>query len=462
MKKSTSLLFFLIALSFLFSLNSCSNQSGSKQITEKSDSVQFTVKHPDWIKSANIYEVNLRQYTKSGTINEFRKQLPRLKELGVDILWFMPVQPLGVKNRKGKLGSYYSIKDYKAINPEFGTMADFNAMVKEIHELGMYVIIDWVANHTAWDHVWTKEHPDFYTKDSLGNFMPPKGTDWSDVIDLNYDNKDLRKEMMSCLKFWIDSSNIDGYRCDVAGWVPTDFWNNVRTKLDSIKPVFMLAEAEQADLQYKAFDASYGWEFHQLMNKVAKGEKSVADIDTFFTKDTINYSANAIRMQFTTNHDENSWNGTVYEKFGDGSKAFTVLYYTVPGMPLIYSGQEAGLKKRLLFFEKDLIDWNADKELGAFYKSLNSLKKDQSALWNAKNGAKLIRIKTNNDTKVFAFIRENEQSKVLVILNLSKEPLKVKLDTKDDYSNLKNYFSKANFSGNEMELKPWEYQVFVK
>ncbi len=462
MKKSSLILISLIALSFLFLINSCSNQSASKQKVENKDSAQYLVKHPEWIKSANIYEVNLRQYTKSGTINEFRKHLPRLKELGVDILWFMPVQPVGVKNRKGKLGSYYSVKDYTAINPEFGTMADFNAMVKEIHEMGMYIILDWVPNHTAWDHTWTKSHPEFYTKDSLGNFMPPTGTDWSDVIDLNYDNAGLREEMIRCLKFWIDSANIDGYRCDVASWVPTDFWNDVRVKLDSIKPIFMLAEAEQADLQYKAFDAGYGWGFHHVMHQVAKGEKTVAAIDSFLIKDSSTYSANAIHMQFTTNHDENSWNGTEYEKFGAGSKAFAVLYYTIPGMPLIYSGQEVGLNKRLKFFEKDQIDWNANKEVNAFFKSLNALKKEQSALWNAENGAKLSRIKTNKDSNVFAFIRENEQSKVLVITNLSKETVKVKLDITSNCSDMKNYFSKSNFSSNEMELKAWEYLVFVK
>jgi glycosidase len=462
MKKYTTLVISTIALSFFFLLNSFNEKTFGQANAENLNSAKFQVKHPGWIKSANIYEVNLRQYTKSGTINEFRKQIPRLKKLGVDILWFMPINPIGEKNRKGKLGSYYSVKDYKAVNPEYGTMADFKAMVKEIHKLGMYVIIDWVPNHTSWDNKWTVNHPEYYSRDSSGKFLPPHGTDWTDVIQLNYQNKALRNEMINCLKFWIDSANIDGYRCDFAVGVPTDFWNEARFELDKVKPVFMLAEAEQPDHQYKAFDAGYGWEFHHLMHNVAKGEKTVADIDAYFAKDSMTYAKNAIHMYFTTNHDENSWNGTEYEKFGDGSKAFAVLYYTVPGMPLIYSGQEAGLNKRLLFFEKDTINWDTNKELAAFYKSLNRLKKEQSALWNAENGARMKRIKTNNDSKVFAFMRENEKGKVLVILNLTKDKVNLKLETNDNFSNLKNYFNKTNFSNKELELKPWEYQVFVK
>ncbi|OQX99076.1 MAG: alpha-amylase, partial [Bacteroidetes bacterium 4572_117] len=288
---------------------------------ETADFSKFTVKHVDWIKTANIYEVNLRQYTKSGTIKEFEKHLPRLKEMDVDILWFMPVQPVGKKNRKGSMGSAYSVQDYIKVNPDFGTMEEFKSLVAKIHEMDMYVLIDWVANHTAWDHPWTQSHPEFYTKDSTGNFMPPKDTDWSDVIDLNYDNNEMRKEMIEALKFWITEADIDGYRCDVAGMVPTDFWDEARKELDSIKPVFMLAEWESTDMHFKAFDMSYSWDFHHLMNDVAKGEKSVKDIDDYFEKDELSYPANAIRMYFTSNHDENSWNGTVIERMGDASKA---------------------------------------------------------------------------------------------------------------------------------------------
>jgi glycosidase len=461
MKKFVTKEISLITIVLSFLLIACKDQPKSGQ-TGNLDSAHYMVKHPDWIKSVNIYEVNLRQYTKSGTIKEFMTHLPRLKEMGVEVLWFMPITPIGEKNRKGKLGSYYSVKDYKAVNPEFGTIDDFKKLVTEIHQLGMYVLIDWVPNHSAWDNDWAIKNPDYYTKDSLGNFIPPVGTDWTDVIDLNYDNQNMRAEMISALKFWIDSTKIDGFRCDHAAGVPTDFWNQASIVLDSIKPVFMLAEAEQPDHQYTAFDAGYAWTLHHLMHAIAKGEKNVADLDAYFAIDTAVYDPNAIMLQFTTNHDENSWNGTEYEKFGEATKTFSVLTYTVPGIPLIYSGQEAGLKKRLLFFEKDEIDWHANKELFGFFKSLNALKKEQPALWNGEFGAELKRIKTDADSTVFAFVRENKDSKVLVITNLTKNIVKVKLETNDDFTNLKSYFSKYSFTGKEMTLNPWEYLVFVK
>jgi len=457
--------FFAMALFLVFS--ACNNQSVDDQ-EEKLDSIEtndfkeFTVQHVDWVKTANIYEVNLRQFTKSGTIKDFEKHLPKLKELGVDILWFMPIHPVGEKNRKGGMGSAYSVKDYKKVNPDFGTMDDFKTLVTKIHEMDMYVILDWVANHTAWDNVWVETYPEFYTKDSLGNFMSPKDTDWSDVMDLNYDNQELRKEMTDALKFWVTEANIDGYRCDVAGFVPTDFWDKVREELDAIKPVFMLAEWESADMHYKAFDMSYGWEFHHIMNLVAKGEKSVKDIDAYFEKDELNYPANAIRMYFTSNHDENSWNGTVMERMGDARKAMAVLSVTIPGMPLIYSGQEAGLNKRLEFFEKDEIDWESGENLRPLYKSLLNLKKEHPALWNGDEGGKMTRIKTSDDDKIFAFSREKGDDLVYVVFNFTKDTQKVKLEVELSESAYKDIFSENMLDSEEFEMQAWEYRIYVK
>jgi len=461
MKYSNFVLYIMLTCLF-FGLFSCGQGQTSNQAADRTDSVKFAVEHPDWAKNAVLYEVNVRQYSKAGTFKEFETQLPRLKELGVDILWFMPVNPIGSKNRKGKLGSYYSVKDYKAINPEFGTFNDFKSLVKNAHDLGFHVIIDWVANHTAWDNAWVKEHPDFYTKDSLGHFIPPVGTDWADVVDLNYDNKQLWAEMTSAMKFWVDSANIDGFRCDVADWVPIEFWDQARIELNKVKPVFMLAEAERPELHKNAFDASYGWEFHHIMNKVAKGEKNVTSIDSFFVRESSKYNSDAMRMQFVTNHDENSWNGTVKEKFGNGEKAFAMLTYTVPGIPLIYSGQEAGLDKRLKFFESDPIDWGKDKELSKFYKSLNALKKQNPALWNGDKGAPLKRIKTSADTCIFAFSRDNGTNMVLVIANLSAKDAVFSLNTNVSYNGMKNYFDATPYKDNKFTLKPWEYRVFVK
>lgn len=494
---------FALVVTVIFSF-SCNSKSGAEKNTTTSDSGQFLVNHPDWIKRANIYEVNLRQYSPGGTIKEFEAHLPRLKEMGVDILWFMPIYPIGKVNMKATqnqmveeienpderekyLGSYYAIKDYLDVNPEFGTLEEFKALVEKIHEMGMYVILDIAVNHTAWDHDWIKSHPEYYTRvekgttpwnpewmkqhtayfqmlQELGMTYPifPNETDWWDTADLNYDNLDLRDEMVKIFKFWVSEINVDGYRCDVAGMVPTDFWEDLRPKLDSIKPVFMLAEAEQVDLHYKSFDATYGWEFHHVMNNIAQGKKNVNTLDSYFTKDTASYPANAIRMQFITNHDENSWNGTIQERLGDASKTMAVLYFTIPGMPLIYSGQEAGLNKRLKFFEKDTIDWNQDKKLSGFYKELIALKTDNSALWNGSKGAELQRIKTTNDSTAYAFIREDENSKVLVLMNLSDASLTFSLDTKKDFKGMKEYFGNAPFNNNDFELNAWEYRVYTK
>ncbi len=455
------------AIALFLVLNACNNQSiDDKEKTmdtlETKEFSEFAVKHVDWIKSANIYEVNIRQYTKSGTIKEFEEHLPKLKELGVDILWLMPIYPVGEKNRKGGMGSAYSIQNYTEVNPDFGTKEEFKTLVAKIHEMGMYVVLDWVANHTAWDNVWVKDHPEFYTKDSLGNFMSPKDTDWSDVMDLNYDNKDLRKEMINALKFWVAETDIDGYRCDVAGMVPTDFWDEARKELDKIKPVFMLAEWESTDMHFNAFDMSYSWEFHHLMNHVAKGEKSVKDIDAYFEKDALKYPANAIRMYFTSNHDENTWNGTVTERMGDASKAMAVLSATIPGMPLIYSGQEAGLNKRLAFFEKDEIDWEAGEDLRPFYKSLLNLKKEHTALWNGNKGGSMTRIKTSDDEKIFAFSREKGNDIVYVIFNFTKDMQKVKLEIELADKEYADMFSENTLNNEEFEMQAWEYRVYVK
>ena len=322
----------------------------------------IAVKYPDWVKNAVIYEVNTRQYTKQGTFKAFSEHLSRLKELGVDILWFMPIHPIGLEKRKvpegmkTSLGSYYSVQDYKAVNPEFGTEADFKSLVGQAHKMGFKVIIDWVANHTAWDNKWITEHPDWYKQDSTGNIM--SAFDWTDVAKLNYDNKEMRKAMIESMKYWIVNCDIDGFRCDVAGEVPADFWEDARAELQKTKPLFMLAENEdKPELYKKAFDAAYGWNMcNGIFSNIAKGKDSLQSIVRLQQKIDSTLTEGSFKMNFTTNHDENSWNGTTREKYGDGEKAFAVLSYTLPGMPLVYSGQEAGLNKRLQFFIKDTID----------------------------------------------------------------------------------------------------------
>lgn len=432
-----------------------SNQTKNTNHNKKTELMQT-----DWTKNANIYEVNIRQFTDEGTIKAFQKHLPRLKEMGVDILWLMPVFPVGELNRKGSLGSYYAVKDYKDINPEFGNIDDFKSLVKEAHSLGMYVILDWVANHSAWDNPWATEHPEWYQHDENGNFVSP--FDWTDVIAFDYNNPIMRDSMVDALKFWIQEADIDGYRCDVAGMVPTDFWDNARDQMDSIKPVFMLAEDEDnPDLLRKAFDMNYGWKLHHLMNDIAKNKKNANDIWDYMAWNDSTYPKKSYRMYFTSNHDENSWNGTVKERMGDASEVMAVLAYTVPGMGLIYSGQEAGLDKRLRFFEKDTINW--DRMVNAdFYKTLNNLKKENKALWNGEAGGTMLRLGDGSNQFVYAFIREKDDNKVIVILNLSDKPQSFSFDDENISGNFKNVFDGEEFVMDKettIDLQPWNYIV---
>lgn len=454
MKRFTLL---LIILPLIFS--SCDNQSPEKETNEKESEYKKIV--PEWAKDAIIYEVNIRQHTPEGTFNAFVKDIPRLKEMGIDILWLMPIHQIGELNRKGSLGSYYSIYDYKSVNPEFGTMEDFKNLVNIAHEHGMYVLLDWVANHTSWDAIWTETNPDFYHKDSAGNFMVPV-EDWEDVIHLDFDNEELRTHMIDALKFWIIEANIDGYRCDVADMVPTEFWDEARMELDKIKPVFMLAEAETPEHHYQAFDMSYGWWLMHVMNGIAKGEKPVTRIDTVLTWEKNEFPEGAIKMRFTTNHDENSWNGTVYERYGEGNLTFSVLCYTLPGMPLIYSGQEAGMNKRLRFFEKDTIDWS-DIKYQDFYTKLNKLKKENVALWNGEYGGDIEILHSKPDSPVFAFKRSKDDNIIIVILNLSDKKTNAQIEIEENIE-LTEYFSKKNINAKDLKdisLDNWEYRVYI-
>lgn len=413
---------------------------------------------PDWAKNLSIYEVNIRQYTEAGTFKEFENHLPRLNEVGVGILWLMPINPIGEKNRKGSLGSYYSVKDYLAVNPEFGSMDDFKSLVNKAHAMGMYIIVDWVANHTAWDNVWAGTHPDFYTKDSAGNFVPPV-QDWGDVIDLNYDNKNLWKEMINALKYWVKECDIDGYRCDVAGMVPVEFWIEARKELEKIKPVFMLAEWDTPEI-HEAFDMSYDWNFHKIMNSIFKEEMTASDIIEHFTDDKKSFPADAIRMLFTSNHDENSWNGTEFERLGEAAETFAVLTCLLPGMPLVYSGQEAGFNKRLSFFDKDTIIWK-EHPMKDIYKKLFVLRTFNQALLPQSS----INFFDINDDDLLLFSRVKDDEKVFAIFNLSKDEKEFSFDDKSMNGNFRNYFTGelVDFSiSQNLKLNPWSYKIFVK
>lgn len=388
----------------------------------------------DWSYSTNIYEVNLRQYTKEGTFEAFGRELPRLRDMGIEILWFMPITPISVEKRKGTLGSYYACSDYTATNPEFGSPADFKDLVQAAHGLGFKVIIDWVANHTGWDHRWTREHPEYYRKNHEGQFYEMHG--WEDVIDLNYDSKDLQTAMIEAMQWWVQHFDIDGFRCDMAMLVPLDFWRQARTALDKGKPLFWLAECEEI-AYHEVFDATYTWKFLHRMEEVWRKESGIDGLDEVLGYYDKQFPPTAFRAYFTTNHDENSHSGSEYERMGDAALPFAVLCCTWNGLPLIYSGQELPNLKRLQFFDKDPIEWTGVCKLHDFYKTLLGLRKANPALRAGDVSVQTHRLgaRAMGDAGaetaapgIFAFLRKHPSAEVLVVLNLSAEAQTIRFD----------------------------------
>ena len=410
-----------------------------------------------WIDGTNIYEVNIRQYTPEGTFAAFEQHLPRLKDMGVQILWLMPITPISLKERLGGLGSYYACSSYTAVNPEFGTINDFKNLVNKAHELGFKLIIDWVANHTGWDHHWATEHPDWYIKDADGKFTDTNG--WKDVIDLNYGSKEMRQALIDAMKFWVNECGIDGFRCDMAHLVPLDFWKDARTQCDRVKTLFWLAECEVIEY-HEVFDVTYAWEWMHVSEKTAKQIASLQHLKDVYDK-YAQYPDDAKKLYFTSNHDENSWNGTEYEKYGNGARAFAVCCCTLPGMPLLYSGQELPNYKRLSFFDKDQIDWNKSPALHNFYKQLFELRKSNKSFQKSPS---CFILHTNADNKIFAYLLVNGESKVLVLLNLSPDDrIGFTIEHKSLASTYKSLFSGLFFtlkSNEQFELMGWEYVVY--
>ena len=444
--------------SFIFAslvVLACSNSQINTTKKEKNMSMSA-----DWKNSTNVYEVNVRQYTKEGSFNAFVKELPRLKDMGVQTLWFMPVTPIAQKNKKGTLGSYYAAADYTSINPEFGTLQDFKNLVEEAHKQGFKVIIDWVANHTGWDHVWTKEHPEYYKRDSAtGDFAVASGMD--DIIELDFKNPALRRAMIAAMRFWIDETKIDGFRCDLAFWVELDFWIEAKKELDPEKKLFWLGELDPLENPdyMQVFDAAYTWTWMHKTQEFYKKLHSVDFLDTVLNKYE---SITGMKAWFTTNHDENSWNGTEYEKYGDAAKAFAVFSSTWPGIPLIYSGQEAPNHKRLKFFDKDPIEWNGTYALHDFYKTLLNLHSKNPALNGNSKLAPVFRLQTSDSEHVLAYLRKNEDDEILVLLNLSNKSLEVAVDSEmvkgkfiDVFNNIETDFD----VNNNIVLGPWAYFV---
>ena len=449
----------LAASAFFSSCRDHQHTTDTAAVADAAEKEPPLMAHPSWILQSNIYEVNVRQYTKEGTFNAFAAALPRLKEMGVDILWFMPLTPISKVDRKGLLGSYYAVQDYKAVNPEFGNMDDWKTLVKKAHAMGFKVITDWVPNHSGADNGWLTRHPDFYTRDSTGRAVP--AFDWTDTRDLNYDNLEMRDSMIAAMKYWLTESDIDGFRCDVAGEIPMDFWVKCIGELKKIKDVFMLAEADKGALHRSGFDASYPWDMFQVLKKIASGERNALSIDSVLMRQDSSFPAGAVRMYFTSNHDENSWNKADYGTMpGVKHAPFAVFTQTMRNsLPLIYSGQEEPVLDSISFFYKNPIRFGQYKR-AAFYKTLLHLRKSNPAL---ATDASFKKINAGDEKNVYAYLREKEGHKVLVILNLSAKEQPVKIADPLLAGEAINVFmgsKEAIKNDHTFNIEPWGYVVY--
>lgn len=459
---------------------------GCKNNTESIANTAIEKFSPAVEENSVIYEVNIRQYSPEGTFNAFTKDIPQLKELGVKIIWVMPIFPISQTKRKATggddskfasempaaeqhkyLGSYYAVSDFTKVNPEFGTLEDFRNLVKTAHENGIYVILDWVPNHTGWDHVWIKNHPEYYTKNAKGEIIDPinpetgKSWGWTDVADLNYDNQNLRKAMTADMMYWIKNEDIDGFRCDVAGNVPLDFWQQTIPQLRKQKNIFMLAEAwEPALLKNNLFDMAYAWDGHHTLNKIAQGKEPVKQFDAYIEKINKDYEANDILMNFVDNHDENSWNGTIKSRLGEAEEAMTALTYLMPGMPLVYSGNEYGLEHSLKFFEKDSIPKTKGKQWELRAK-LGKIKNEIDALNGGKNKANYKRLNASNEN-VLAFERMKNGKKVIYLANLSAKPVSVSLPLTGQFKDIMNEKMMDLKTSQVLSMLPWQYYILSK
>lgn len=474
----------MVFLTAFLAVTGCGSKKATADVPAENqkDSTYTSINQPDWSRNAVIYEVNWRQISDKGDIEGVTKQLGRLKDLGVDILWLMPVNPISEVNRKGELGSYYAVKDYTALNPELGTIDQFKDFVGKAHDLGMKVIIDWVPNHSGRDNAWVEEHPDWYQRDSLGNMFGLY--DWTDVYQFDYSNPGLRQAMTEALKYWVTEIGVDGFRADVAAIVPTDYWEEVRPQLDAVKEggVFMLAESSKPELNKNAFNMSYNWPMKDVFNAIAQtagynthkpadgrperdyGTAYPAAIDSLLADQAANFPKDSYLMNMITNHDLNSWEGTEFERLGDLNKAFAVLSWTLPGMPLIYTGQETGMNRAFEFFKKDTPPtFEPKNEYFDFYKRLNYLKHTQSALYAGEKGAPVIKLPVSSGS-IYAFERNNGTSDVIVIANLGNTEAPVEFTGEVPEVNEEEWIDFFSNTGGAYpeNLKPGEYTVLIR
>lgn len=418
---------------------------------------------PDWARGSTIYEINVRQYSASGKFPALTADLPRLQALGVDLLWLMPIHPIGELHRKGTLGSYYAVKDYLAVNPEFGTEQDFRDFVRAAHARGMRVILDWVPNHVSPDNPLTRTHPHFFWRDAKGNLTPPHGFDWTDVVQFDFDAPGLLEYQTDVLLHWVRNFGVDGFRCDVAWGLPTPFWNEVTKRVRAAKPdVFFLAEAELPQQQVAAFNLSYGFDLHHAMNQIAQGKKTAGGIDDAYAKIRATFPRGGALMVFTSSHDENSWAGTEFDRMGAGYAPFAVLTFLLDGMPMIYNGQEVGLDRRLEFFERDPIVWPTQPHPATRrYQVLTQLRRDHPAL---HTGAPMRRLDTTDNATFYAIERSAGTRRVVGLFNLTARDAKADLYDAALQGRWRDAFTGETVVLNglvPLDLKGWRYRVLV-
>ncbi len=372
---------------------------------------------PDWVRDAVIYEVYLRSFSKEGNFAGLERRVPELKRLGVTVLWLMPIHPVGKKNRKGTLGSPYAVQDYYGINPEFGTLQDFKRLLATVHKNRMRLIIDLVANHTAWDNPLVTKHPEWFTHNADGKIVSPN-PDWTDVADLDYSKPELRKYMIDMMVYWVRDIGVDGFRCDVAELVPTDFWEEARARLNRIKPVMMLSEGSIPEHHMKAFDITYSWNIYNALDLLINGRKPATLLDDLLKSESLQFPVGSLRMRFNTNHDKNAWDSPAVLKYGkQGLKLSAVLINTLPGVPLIYNGEEVANDRKLSLFEKVDINWRRSTEMGELYQKLFLVRQAHKAM----SRGEMIRVPSNPDRDVYAFLRIAGKDRVLTVLNFSHE-----------------------------------------
>ena len=425
--------------------------------------------HPEWSYGAVLYEMNVRQLTPEGTLRAAAARLEFLRDLGVDAVWLMPIYPIGEKNRKGTLGSYYSIRDYCAVNPELGTMDDFDDFVAEAHRLGMKVLMDWVANHTSRDARWIAGKPaSWYERDASGE--PAVPWDWTDTAKLDYANRDVWEAQAAAMEFWIARHAVDGFRCDMAMLVPIGFWQYAAARLRRVKPdLFLLAEAEQRNLfDDGVFDACYGWEMHHLLNDVAQQRVRVTALRDWLRADRGRYPRSAMRLAFTSNHDENSWNGSEFARMGAARGIMAAFTFVVPGgLPLIYTGQEVGYDHSFAFFDRDPITAESYRANAytEFYRRLTELRHANPALAAGGRGGDMVEISNNAEDCLMTFVREVPGNQVVAVMNLSPYAIET-----DYYTGIYAGMYTDALTGRPSELRghvvepmgPWSYRILTR